>query len=205
LRALEPQWAEELLASSNLQLGLADALEHGLNLSNTTLGNIQVVDWQKRHLTIAAQRGFGAEFLKFFEYVAFSDGSACARAIRSRSQVVVGDVTSDRQYATCREIALRSGYRAVQSTPLISPSGAFVGMLSTHFQTPRLPSPIELNALLEFGQKLAGKIILYRVRSRNPSGAGDLTSTISRARESINESHDRLRRLDVFSVTGNSS
>ena len=163
---LDRSWAEELIESRNLQLGLDGALERALELSNSTLGNIQLIDWTRGHLTIAAQCGFREEFLKFFEYVTFFDGSACSRAIRRRTQVLVDDVTADAEYASCRDIALRSGYRAVQSTPLISRSGAFVGMLSTHFPDRHRPSGIELNALLEFGQELAGKIILYRVRNR---------------------------------------
>src|SRR5215510_590763 len=54
----------------------------GLELSGTALGNIQLMDWSTGCLTIAAQRGFSNEFLRFFHRVTAEDGSACGRAVR---------------------------------------------------------------------------------------------------------------------------
>lgn len=40
-----------------------------------------------------------------------------------------------------------AGARAVQSTPLLGPSGQVIGMLSTHYERPHIPSPEELQAI----------------------------------------------------------
>jgi GAF domain-containing protein len=74
----------------------------------------------------------------------------------------IEDVLRDLEYAPCRTIALASGYRAVQSTPLISSSGTFVGVLSRHFATPHRPPMEEMLALSELAESTANAIILRR-------------------------------------------
>jgi GAF domain-containing protein len=147
---------------SGLRPVLDSVLSKGLELTGTVLGNVQLMDWRTGCLSIAAQCGFNDEFLNFFRYVDVEDGSACARAIRERRAIVVEDVLRDWEYAPCRTIALESGYRAVQSTPLISSSGTFVGVLSTHFATPHRPSTEEMLALSELAESTANVIILRR-------------------------------------------
>jgi GAF domain-containing protein len=96
------------------------------------LGNVQLMNWKAGYLEIKAQSGFGDEFLNFFKQVYLADVSACARALRKRSSIVIEDITTDRQFVPCCEILMRAGVRAVQSTPMISSSGALMGILSTH-------------------------------------------------------------------------
>ena len=84
------------------------------------------------------------------------DGSACGRAARHHAQVVITDVTTDPGFAPHREIALASGFRAVQSTPLVNRAGHLVGMLSTHYPQPTTPPSSDLQELSRFGV-LAGE------------------------------------------------
>ena len=57
-----------------------------------------------------------------------------------RQRVIIEDVEIDSEFALHRQIAASAGFRAVQSTPLFSRSGQFLGMLSTHFRRPHRPS-----------------------------------------------------------------
>ena len=91
---------------------------------------------------------------------------ACARALATRAPIVVGDVMSDAAFAPYRDIADRAGFRAVQSTPLISSSSALVGMVSTHFPATHAPTDQELASLQEAGRRAADKIIAQRARRR---------------------------------------
>jgi hypothetical protein len=100
-------------------------LERSLELVNTTLGNIQLMDSKTGTLEIAAQRGFHPDFLNFFRQVKTQDGCACGRVVRYREPTIIQDVMLDEEFAPYRKIALRAGFRAVQSTPIISSSGAF--------------------------------------------------------------------------------
>ena len=51
------------------------------------------------------------------------------------------------EFAIYRNIARRTHFRAVQSTPLIKQDGQRLGILSTHFANPHQPSKIELETL----------------------------------------------------------
>jgi GAF domain-containing protein len=61
--------------------------------------------------------------------------------------VIIGDVETDPEFAAFRDIAVQSGFRAVQSTPLVTSHGRFVGILSTHFAQPHVPSKAEMTLI----------------------------------------------------------
>src|SRR5262245_786080 len=89
---LNNRWAEELTEGPDLEAGLQAVLTCALELSNTARGNIQLMNWKLGHLTIAVQRGFDQEFLDFFKYVRPFDDSACGRAVKLHTQIVVDDM-----------------------------------------------------------------------------------------------------------------
>jgi hypothetical protein len=62
-------------------------LQRGIDLSQTSLGNVQLMNWEAGYLEIKAQQGFDEGFLGFFERVRIEDGSACARALRNRQAI----------------------------------------------------------------------------------------------------------------------
>ena len=129
---------------------LDEILAFGLELLHADRGNVQLADPATGALRIAAQRGFGAEFLDYFAVVA-DDGSACGRAAGRAAQVVIADVTTDPGFAPHQDIASASGFRAVQSTPLIDGSGRLVGMVSTHYPRPVSLPGRELQIMARFG------------------------------------------------------
>ena len=57
---------------------------------------------------------------------------AIARSAARDLEIVVAD---DRATTRSLEIARAAGFRSVQSTPLISRTGIFLGVVSTHFRT----------------------------------------------------------------------
>src|SRR5262249_38196349 len=165
-------------------------LHHGLELSRTSFGNVQLMDWKVGYLAIKAQSGFGDEFLNFFKQVYLADVSACARALRKRSSIVIEDVTTDQQFAPCCEILTRAGVRAVQSTPMISSSGAFMGVLSTHFPILHRPGEIEMRNLRHAAQVAADVLVFIRVNGGSSSHAIDASLKI------IRDSQDVLGRTE---------
>jgi GAF domain-containing protein len=134
---------------------LDEVLEFALTLLHAGRGNVQLADPATGALRIAAQRGFGREFMEYFAAVT-DDGSACGRAAQQRGQVVITDVTTDPGFAKHREIALATGFRTVQSTPLMNRAGQLVGMLSTHCSQPTTPPRRDLQTVSRFGA-LAGE------------------------------------------------
>src|SRR5215472_11174498 len=171
-----------------------------LELTGTVLGNVQVMDWKTGCLAIAAQRGFNEEFLRVFRCVKADSGSACGRAIKDRGSVVIEDVLLDREFAPYRTIALEAGFRAVQSTPLISSSGAFLGVLSTHFPATHRPLDSEMRAIRRMGELAANAMIRKQVEAQPMDAAevaAEVAERIRQGRETVERSYAVIRRLNA--------
>jgi GAF domain-containing protein len=118
---------------------LERALEGAIAVAGADFGNIQLMNPTQGSLWIAAQFGFGEDFLDHFAQVK-DDSSACGRAARAHAQTVISDVRRDPLFAPHRKIAAASGFRAVESTPIIDRGGQLLGILSTHHRHPRRAS-----------------------------------------------------------------
>ena len=150
--------ASQLWLNRDLHQALDDTLAGAIELLGADKGNIQVLDRKRGLLKIVASRGFKQSFLDFFSEVSASDASACGRALQSGNRIVIEDVESDTLFTLLRAIARAAGFRAVQSTPILSRSGAPLGMLSTHFRLPHRPSEHDL-LLLDLYVRQIGDII----------------------------------------------
>src|SRR5690606_30882947 len=125
-------------------------------------------------LRIAAQRGFGREFLAHFHAVAPGDDSACARAMADGRRIVVADVHADPGFAPHRHVARAAGVRAVQSTPILGHDGALLGVLSTHYREPRSHTDSELRALDLCARHAADLIARFRAEQALRESEGRL-------------------------------
>jgi GAF domain-containing protein len=112
---------------------LHQLLDSTIGADGAAKGNVQLWNPNLNALEIVAHRGFDNRFLQQFEVVHSDEPSACGRAFRLGRRVMIHDVTLDRFYAPYLSIAHSSGYRAVQSTPILRSDGAVIGVLSTHF------------------------------------------------------------------------
>jgi GAF domain-containing protein len=146
----------------------AIALDRALELTGRSRGNVQLANWvELGGLEIVVQRGFGDEFLSCFRVVRMRDGCACGRALLSRDLVNVPDVALEESFASFREVIGRAGVRSVQSLPLLSSSGALVGMLSVHDRIAGTPTQTQIDALRELAHSTANAIIAIRASSRS--------------------------------------
>jgi PAS domain S-box-containing protein len=146
-----------LLAIKDFQSLLEEVLDATIALQSADFGNIQLYNPERRALEIVAQRGFQQDFLEYFRSVD-ETGAACGRAMEFRERVIIDDVETDSEFEPHRHIARSAGFRAVQSTPLFSRSGEFLGMLSTHFRQPHRPSSRDLR-LTDLYARHAAEII----------------------------------------------
>jgi hypothetical protein len=149
--------AKGLREVPRLGLLFTRALEGALTLAGADRGNLQIADPALGGLRIAAQHGFGAEFLDYFAVVD-DDRSACGRAAREGTQTVIADVDTDAGFAPHRDIAAASAFRAVQSTPLIDRTGRLLGVVSTHYPRPYRPPGHSLEILRRYGE-LVGQVM----------------------------------------------
>jgi DNA-binding NarL/FixJ family response regulator len=122
-------------------------------------GNVQLFDSADRVLRIVAQHGFEREFLDYFDTVSYEHNSVCSTAMKERSRIVVTDVATDPLFSNeSKGVLLRAKVRSVQSTPLIDPSGRFVGMVSTHYACPGGLTPAVLKQIDNLAASLIAKI-----------------------------------------------
>lgn len=138
---------------NDLQQGLDEMLASAIELMNADKGNVQLLDPEKHVLHIAAQSGFSQEFIDYFQEVSASDNSACGRALNTKTQITVEDTETDPSFAAHGEIARRSVFRAVQSTPLYRHDGIPIGMISTHFANTHHFTAQELNKMELYARK----------------------------------------------------
>ena len=156
---------------------LADrALDNVLSLARTDRGNVQLADPASGALRIIAQHGFDAEFLDHFAVVD-DDWSACGRAARRGAQLVITDVITDPGFEPHRKIAAASGFRAVQSTPLVDEAGHLVGMISTHYPCPYEPPTRDMRIIGRYADLLA-RLLASRLVAVPPADPAGLSSAV---------------------------
>jgi PAS domain S-box-containing protein len=168
----------------DLRQALDDILAGAIELLGTDMGTIRILDSTRGTLQIGAQRGFKKDFLDFFGEVSAAGDSPCGRALRSGERIVIEDVEGDKFFAPFRPLARSAGFRAVQSTPIMSREGALLGTLATHFRSVRKPDEQDLR-LLDLYVRQAADIIERH-----------------RAEDALRESEERLRLAQLKTGIG---
>ena len=171
---------------------LPQVLLGAMALVGGDFGNIQIADPATGSLRLVTQAGFGPEFLDYFAVVE-DVHSICGRAARHGAQTTVADVRADPGFALHREIAAATGFRAVQSTPLVDYAGHLIGMVSTHFQRPHRPSDRDLR-IIELYADFAGEALTAHLG--HPSGNGP-ADPVSRGTVTALLDPARIREPDV--------
>ncbi|WP_181885336.1 GAF domain-containing sensor histidine kinase [Trinickia dinghuensis] len=99
-------------------------------------------------LELLASRGFPPEAAEHWRWVHVTSGTTCGATLRSRARVIATDLESHPDIGAAELAMFRhSGIRSVQSTPLLSRSGALLGVISTHWKQPHQPSERRLRLL----------------------------------------------------------
>lgn len=114
----------------------------------------------KGELKLIGNYGFSAEAAKFWAWVRADSRCTCGVAIVRRERVIAADVENTAFMAGTTDQAqlLAAGIRAAQTTPLFSRRGELVGMVTTHWKTPHVPSERDLR-LLDILARLAADLI----------------------------------------------
>ncbi len=139
------QMRQRLERCESFEQAIETVLADAIGLQGAEFGNVQLL--VEGELVIVAQRGFSLRFLETFRRVNAEHGTACGRALRSGAPILISDVEKDSEFAPFRTDAKLAGFRAVQSTPLISTVGKRLGIVSAHFVKPRECTQIEMDAL----------------------------------------------------------
>jgi signal transduction histidine kinase/ActR/RegA family two-component response regulator len=146
-----------LTSTLDIESVLNEVLRAALAVQGTDLGLLSLCDPEPDILKVKVHSGFDEEFLRQLEWVP-PGGSACGSCYVQRQRVVIEDVEADTLLASAREAARAAGFRACNSTPLITRSGHIIGVLSAHFRQPHRPSEREMR-LMDLYARMAADII----------------------------------------------
>lgn len=160
---------------------MADALDHviaaAVELQGADHGTVLLVERESQRLEVVAARGDGPaprdDSSMGPEHLSIS-----ARALRTRSIMQVADL-DDPSQASLRSTAGDEGFRAIQSTPLISQDGQLVGMLILRYRAPHTftERDTQLSALLG---RQAADLIDSRIRRMQATASEAAASEVRR-------------------------
>jgi PAS domain S-box-containing protein len=130
-------------------------------------------------LRLLGHRGFSAEAAKRWEWVRPTTKTTCGEVLRTRQRVAVPDVRECDFMAGSADLEgyLSAGIHAVQTTPLVSGSGALVGMVSTHWCETHELTPTELRAIDVLARLAAELIERSRTEEKLRASEARLTET----------------------------
>jgi hypothetical protein len=129
-------------------------LDQVFKAHRANFGSLQVWDDSTSTLRLLGHRNFDRASAERFASVADGAGSVCEAARVTARRVLVEDVETADAFTALREWTRTLGIRAIQTTPVFNPEGAFVGAFSTHFAAPHVFTPRENGASALCAQKL---------------------------------------------------
>jgi GAF domain-containing protein len=186
-----------LTGGGDLTSLLNEIVAAAIEITNAAMGTIQVVD-DTGGLTIAAQTGFGAPFLDFFERIDASTDSAYGAALASRQPVIVDDVTQDSVFrnSPLLKVLMAAGVRGVQLSPLASPSGKLVGIFSTYYRTSPHLEEADLRWLDLMARQAADLLERRRLEDVRTKASDEMERRVTDRTKWLTLMHDVARAID---------
>lgn len=149
----------------NPQALLEEILDAAIDMTGADKGTLQLLDERTGSLKLMAQRGFSKQFIDHFINLTH-DKMPSKLAYITQKRVINEDVWINPVFASAedREIVLKEGICALQSTPLICSSGKLMGILSTDYTAKHYFHERELRLLDMLAQLAAdaAERILYK-------------------------------------------
>ena len=161
---------QSLARSKDVDADLSQVLDVAISMTCADLGTLQRFDDADDSLQIVASRGFSEEALAFFRTVRRDTNTTCAVALTRRVHVFVGDICESYLFVGSPELEVlrRLGIAAAQSTPLISRTGRFWGVVSTYFREPQAEGCFDHLSLNRLAVQVADSLEQRETLSSNP-------------------------------------
>jgi len=158
------QIATQLITAQGTRALFEEILDTAQSLVHGDFASIQMFYPERGtdggELLLLGHRGFSEEAARHWEWVSPSKETSCGEALRTGRRIIIPDVRSCDFMAGSDEqkTYIGAGILSVQTTPLVSRSGALLGMVSTHWREPHQLSIGELRSLDVLG-RLAADLI----------------------------------------------
>jgi PAS domain S-box-containing protein len=154
------QLSMELGGKTELAPALQAILDTAVKGQDADFGIIWLHDGRSGRLVAEVSRGFPESL--FSEVVPGPVGGSAGNAFAHRRRWVVSDTESDPAFAPFREAARQAGFRSVHSTPIVTRSGALLGVLSVHYAESRTPLQREMQVADVCARHAADAIEMFR-------------------------------------------
>jgi PAS domain S-box-containing protein len=159
------QLAMELGGISELAPALQKILDTAVEAQEADHGLVWIHDAESGHLLVEASNGFTAEALEVFgDVIPGPSGGSAGHAFANARRWVIADTEQDPDFAPFREAARNVGFRSVHSTPIVTRSGALLGVISVHYAQPRTPLRREMQIADVCARHAADAIEAWRNR-----------------------------------------
>jgi GAF domain-containing protein len=148
---------QDLKVSADLEPSLQRVLDMAIALTRADMGTLQRFDDVNDCLHISASRGLPKDALSYFGTVRRDTNTTCAVALTRRMRVFVEDISTSYLFVSTPELDIlrANGIAAAVSTPLISGSGRFWGVITTHFRAPQPDRDFDHSSLDQLAKQVA--------------------------------------------------
>lgn len=142
---------------------LEDVIDTAIAVTRADFGGIQLIDPDTGELVLRKQRGFDSPFLAYFDRISAEASSPLGAAFERGGRILISDIATSGFFAPeTRCVLLDAGARACQSTPLITRSGEWIGVLSTLWREPHKAPQSELEIVDIIARQAADAVERFR-------------------------------------------
>src|SRR5262245_7538931 len=168
--------AERMVPEARLPESYEELLSAAIAITARDACTFQVYDPESKSLALLVTKGFGRKMTDHFHKVDASSNTACGRALKTGARAFA-DFDADNVDIAC-QMHVEAGYHSAQATPMLSRSGAPIGMLNTHWREPKHRPSVSQLHFLDLLARQAADLIEQR-----------------HAEKSLRDSEERLRQF----------
>jgi PAS domain S-box-containing protein len=179
--------SNQLMAAANIQAATDATLAAAVRLCAAERGALFVPG--KAGLVIVAQTGFSAVDVSALEPELNSQDSTVSACARALQPICVEDFVANCDHAEAA-IAMRYGYRAVHSVPILDARGVLLCVITLFFSSSKALPEAQSRWIRVFGRQLS----MFSQRSNEKQSLG---STEERFRSLFQESNDFIVMADL--------